>query len=229
VEKGSPPPTDRYEPLPGIIDLPAWLWRRLSGPGKVALLLLPVVLIAIGLALRPGIEESKERQAQSEERRIERERAAREARLREQQRPRFASGPAAADDVGGRLRLVSAAGASVLADARERAAAGELDGPIRDVTCEPFPRTVSGGGADRDLTKAAGSYSCIAVTARFEGSQGEEGAYAQSEAGVIGHPYRVRIDFETGRYAFCRVAGRAGEGGLQARQAVTVPRACGGL
>jgi hypothetical protein len=229
VEKGSAP-GDRYEPLPGIIDLPAWIWRRLSTPGKVALLLLPVLLIAVGLAIRPGIEESKETRAQSEERRAERERAAREARLREQQQPRFASGSAAPDSIPGRERLVEAAGASVLADARARAAAGELDGPIREVACEPFPRSVSGRGAEQDLSRPAGAYSCLAVTARFEGSEGggEQEAYAQSEAGLIGHPYRVRIDFETGRYALCRVAGRPGEGSLQARQAVTVPRVCGG-
>jgi hypothetical protein len=223
-----PSPADRYEPLPGIVDLPAWIWRRLSGPGKVALILLPIVLIAVGLALRPGIEESKQERARSEEQRIERERAAREARLREQQQPRFASAAPAPHSVPGRERLVEAAGASVLADARKRAAAGEFDGPIRDVSCEPFPRSVSGRGADQDLSKPAGNYSCIAVTARFSGSEGGEGAYAQSEAGVIGHPYRVRIDFESGRYALCRVAGRPGEGSLQARQAVTVPRVCGG-
>jgi hypothetical protein len=225
-----PSPADRYEPLPGIVDLPAWIWRRLNRPGKVAVILLPFVLIAIGLALGPGINESKQERARSEEQRIERERAAREARMREQQQPRFASGAPAPDSVPGRERLVEAAGASVLADARKRAAAGEFDGPIRDVTCEEYPRTVSGRGADQDLSKPAGNYSCIAVTARFSGSQGggEQGAYAQSEAGVIGHPYRVRIDFESGRYALCRVAGRAGEGSLQARQAVTVPRVCGG-
>ena len=223
-------PADRYEPLPGIIDLPAWIWRRLPGPGKVAVVLLPFVLIGIGLALRPGIEESKRESARSEEQRVAQAREAREARLREQQRPRFASAAPAPDSVPGRVRLVEAAGASVLADARARAAAGELSGPVRDVTCEPFPRTVSGRGADQDLSTGAGAYSCLAVTARFEGSQGgEESPYAQSESGVVGHPYRVRIDFETGRYAFCRVAGRAGEGGLRARQAVTVPRVCGGL
>jgi hypothetical protein len=215
--------------MPGVIDLPGWIWRRLPRPGKVALILLPIVLVAVGLALRPSIEESKEERARSEEQRAERERAAREARLREQQRPRFARAAAAPASIPGRERLVEAAGASVLADARERASSGELDGPIRGVTCEPHPRTVSGKGADQDLSKRTGNYSCLAVTARFEGSEGgDQAAYAQSEAGVIGHPYRLRIDFETGRYALCRVSGRAGEGGLQARQAVTVPRACGG-
>jgi hypothetical protein len=229
-KRSAPAPADRYEPVPGIIDFPAWIWRRLPGPGKVAVILLPIVLIVVGIALRPGIEDSKQERARSEEQRIERERAAREAALREQQQPRFASGPAAPNNVVGRERLVTAAGASVLVDARRRAAAGELDGPVRDVTCEPFPRSVSGRGADQDLSKRAGSYSCLAVTARFGGSQGgEREAYAQSEAGAIGHPYRVRIDFSSGRYAFCRVAGRAGEGGLQASQAVTVPRVCGGL
>jgi hypothetical protein len=117
----------------------------------------------------------------------------------------------------------------VLADARRRAAAGELDGPIRDVTCEEYPRSVAGRGADQDLSKPAGNYSCIAVTARFSGSEGgDQAAYAQSEAGVIGHPYRIRIAFGSGRYAFCRVSGRPGEGSLQALQAVTVPRVCGG-
>jgi len=223
------PPADRYEPLPGVIDLPGWLWRRLPGPGKVAVVLLPIVLIAVGLALLPSIEESKQERERAEQQRIERERAAREARLREQQQPRFARAAAAPASVPGRERLVEAAGASVIADARRRAAAGQLDGPIRGVTCESYPRTVSGRGADQDLSKPAGNYSCLAVTAQFEGTQdGEQTAYGQSEAGVIGHPYRVRIDFETGRYAFCRVFGRAGEGGLQARLAVTVPRACGG-
>jgi hypothetical protein len=215
--------------MPGVIDLPGWIWRRLPGPGKVALILLPIVLIAVGLAVMPSIEESKEERARSEQQRIERERAAREARLREQQRPHFARAAPAPASVPGRERLVEAAGASVLTDARERATAGELDGPIRGVTCEPYPRSVSARGADQDLSKRAGNYSCLAVTARFEGSEGGDGgAYAQSEAGVIGHPYRVRIEFATGRYAFCRVFGRAAEGSLQARQAVTVPRACGG-
>ena len=46
--------------------------------------------------------------------------------------------------------------------------------------------------------------------------------------GVLGHPYRVRIDFDTGRYAFCKVFGRPGEGQLKRHQGVTVPAVCGG-
>jgi hypothetical protein len=221
---------DRYEPLPGLADLPAWIWRRLRGPGKVAVVLLPFVVIGLVLALGPGIRDSKEERARSEEQRIERERAAREARLREEQRPRFAAGAPSPESVAGRERLVETAAVSVRADARKRAAAGELTGPIRGVECEPFPRTTSGIGAERDLSRRFGTYSCLAVTAQFgESTGGEVAPYAQSEAGTVGHPYRVRIDFDTGRYAYCKIAGRAGEGGLRAQQAVTVPRVCGGL
>ena len=92
--------------MPGVIDLPGWIWRRLPGPGKVALVLLPIVLIAVGLAVMPSIEESKEERARAEQQRIERERAARVARLREQQRPRFTRAAPAPASVPGRERLI---------------------------------------------------------------------------------------------------------------------------
>jgi hypothetical protein len=45
---------------------------------------------------------------------------------------------------------------------------------------------------------------------------------------VVGHPYRTRIDFRTGRYAFCKVRGRPGELAVRVRPRVAIPRACGG-
>jgi hypothetical protein len=38
----------------------------------------------------------------------------------------------------------------------------------------------------------------------------------------------MRIDFDTGRYAICKIGGRPAEGGLKRRLGVTVPRVCGG-
>jgi hypothetical protein len=223
-------PGDRYEPLPGLFDLPGWIWRRLPTVGRVGVVLLPFVVVGLVLALGPGIEKSKEDRARSEEQQAARQQAAREAAQREQQRPRFGTAAPAPDSVAGRERLLDAAARSVRADATRRAAAGEFSGPIRGVDCEPFPRTTSGTGAAQDLSKTTGAYSCLAVTARFSGStgDGEVAPYTQSEAGTIGHPYRVRIDFSSGRYAFCKVAGRPGEGSLRANQRVTVPRVCGG-
>lgn len=215
------PPTDRYEPLPSLATMPGWLWRRLPTAGKVAVALLPVVAVAVGVALAPGIQKSKDERARSEERRSARERAARLKQIRAEQRPRFASGPPAPGDVAGRRRLLDQAAEAVLADARARVTAHAIRGPIRRVECEPFPRSTSGIGAHETLASRYGRYACLAVTAEF--SEGEF-----TEAGTIGHPYRVRIDFRSGRYAFCKVTGRAGELAISATPPVGVPSACGG-
>ena len=45
---------------------------------------------------------------------------------------------------------------------------------------------------------------------------------------MVGHPFRARVDYGTGRYAWCKVSGRAGEGSFTELTGVKVPRACGG-
>jgi hypothetical protein len=213
--------SDRYEPLPGIAALPGWLWRRLPPGGKVAVALLPFVVVALVLLLGPGIDRSKDERARAESQRLTREREQRAARLRAEQRPRFGRGAPAGADLGARAALLREARVAVETDARRRAAAGALAGPIRRATCEPFPRSVSGRGAHLDPRRTSGRYACLAVTR--EVPPGE-----RAEAAAIGHPYRVRIDFGSGRYAFCKVTGRAGEGAIGTGAPVTVPRVCGG-
>ncbi len=210
--------------------LPGRIWRRLPRAGRVLVVLFPFAAVALALALAPGIDESKQERSRAEEQRLESRRSARVERIREQQQPLFGSAAAPAPgSIPERERLVESAASSVRADARQRVAAGELDGPIRRVACEPFPRTVSGVGADQDPSQRFGTWSCLAVTTAFgPNTRGEAEAYSQSEAGLIGHPYRMRLDFETGRYAFCKISGRAGEGSIGAQPVVTVPRTCGG-
>ncbi len=212
---------ERYEPMPGFIDLPGWLWRKMPPVAKVALVLAFVGLIALALIIGPGIRESKSEREKAEQQERLRARNAREARIRREQRPRFASGPAATSGVPTRRKLVDAAAATVLADARRRVEEGTMSGPIEGVDCEPFPRNVAGIGAEDSTDQRYGRYSCLAVTAKFERSE-------RTVGGVLGHPYRVRIDFDTGRYAYCKVFGRPGEGQLKRHQGVTVPAVCGG-
>jgi hypothetical protein len=45
---------------------------------------------------------------------------------------------------------------------------------------------------------------------------------------VIGHPYRVMVNFDTGRYAFCKVSGRPGEFSIARQPFVPTPAVCGG-
>jgi hypothetical protein len=217
---GKPPP-DRYEPLPGIGELPKWIWGKLPRAGRIALALLPVVVVALALLLGPGIDESKDERAQAERQRLAQLDAERAERLRAEQRPRFRRGAPAGEDLAARASLVAALPAAVQADARRRVAAGALDGPIRDVECEPFPRTVDGRGAHLDPSQPTGRYSCLAITRSVAPTE-------SNEAASIGHPYRALVHFDTGRYAFCKVSGRPGEGSLGREIAVTVPRVCGG-
>jgi hypothetical protein len=212
---------ERHEPLPGLTGLPAWIWRRLPPAGKVGVALLPVVAVGLILALGPGIERGKEERARTEAQRLEQARQARVERLRREQQPRFGRGDAAAASLPARRRLLAETAVAIRADARNRVEAGTLSGPIRSVQCEPYPRTVEQSGAHEDLSRPVGRYACLAVTTEIR-------ATAEHEAGVIGHPYRVRIDFESGRFAFCKVAGRAGEGSIGQAPLVPVPAACGG-
>ena len=211
---------DRYEPLPGIAQLPGWIWRRLPPVGKVGLALLPVIAAGLVLVLAPGIERGKEERAKAEAERLAQARAARLAQLRREQRPRFVRSEPA-PSVAARQGLVADAAAAVRRDAAQRVEAGTLSGPIRRVACEPFPRSEASRGAEVDLSRPVGRYECLAITSEIE-------ANARHGAGAIGHPYRLRIDFETGRYAFCKVAGRPGEGAIATTPFVPVAAACGG-
>jgi hypothetical protein len=217
--------TDRYEPLPGIAALPGWLWRRTGRRLRIALGVGLAALVALAVALVPGTLESKQERAESERRARAERRERLIDRLEAEQRPRLRrSDSVAPAGAGPKQQLTARAGLmdelarQIRDDARRRVRAGELDGPIRRVACEPFPRSVVGSGADQDLSRRRGRYSCVAVTAEFERSE-------STLAGIIGHQYRALVDFQSGRYAYCKIAGQAGP---TRDPLVTTPRACGG-
>ena len=225
VENSRRDPTERYEPLPGFAELPGWIFRKLGPRGRVAIVLAFVGLIALALALTPVLRESKQQRAASErrERAALRERAIR--RLQAEQRPRVRVsdsvapvGAAPGTRLEARGALMDELSAAIEADARRRVRRGALEGPILGVDCEPFPRTLAGVGADRDLSRRSGRYACLAATARFK-------AGASSIGGALGHPYRAKVDFQTGRYAFCKISGRPDH---TADPRLTTPPACGG-
>jgi hypothetical protein len=213
--------SERYEPLPGVAGLPKWIWGKLPRAGRVAVALLPVAIIALIVLLGPGIDESKDRRAQAERQQRAQQAAERVAQLRAEQRPRFERGTPAGRDVAARAALFASIPIAIRADARQRVAAGALDGPIRSVECEPYPRSVDGRGAHLDPSETTGRYSCLAVTRNVQATE-------RNEASSIGHPYRVLVHFDTGRFAFCKVSGRPGEGSIGRHIPVPVPEACGG-
>jgi hypothetical protein len=213
--------SDRYEPLPGVAGIPKWVWGKLPRSGRIALALLPFAIVGLILILAPGIDESKDRRAEAERRQRAQQTAERVAQLRAEQRPRFERGTPAGRDLAARATLVASLPIAIQADARQRVAAGALKGPIRSVECEPYPRSVDGQGAHLDPSQSTGRYSCLAVTRTAPATE-------HNEASSIGHPYRVLVHFDTGRYAFCKVSGRPGEGSIGREIAAPVPEACGG-
>jgi hypothetical protein len=212
---------DRYEPLPGLLQLPGFVWRRLPFPARVAVVAAALAAVIAAILLAPVIQRSREEHARTEA--AERARIQRLdlERTRREQRPRFARGAPAGTDLGARRLLVSSAVTSIRADASTRAAAGEFNGPIMRVDCEPYPPTVGRTPADEIPSRRIGRYACLAVTSEIPATSGNRG-------GTLGHPYRARIDFQSGRYAFCKVRGRPGELAIRSFPSVPLPPACGG-
>ena len=202
----------RYEPLPGLAELPAWVWRRAGSGARISAVLLLLAALAVAVAIVPALRDA----ARAEDDALQRSRAEQHAelarRLEAEQRPVRGRSRSVAPTLAARAALIDEVSAAIAADARARVRRAELDGRIRRVECEPYPRTLDGIGADRDLGRRRGRYSCLAITSEFSG-------------GVIGHTFRVLVDFETGRYAFCKVAGQSGP---TRNQLVTTPPICGG-
>ncbi len=96
----------------------------------------------------------------------------------------------------GRAPLLRAARATVLREARRRAAAGELHGRFREVSCELQHEDRA---AARDPDAPILRYQCLAISFR-------------SASSVIGRPFLVRLDLPDRRFAACLFLPVGGEG-----------------
>jgi hypothetical protein len=181
---------DRYQPLPSLDQLPTWLWRRTTRRSRIAIGLLALFVVVSTAVIVPAQRRDAQARAAADQR--ERDRHHREtvqALIREQQ-PRFGTSTATA-----RPAMLDDLEDAIGADARRRG----IDA-LR-VACEPFPKTVGGLPPERNPDVTRGSYSCLAVTDEIAGTE-------TSVAGALGEPYRAALDFETGRFALCKIAGR---------------------
>jgi hypothetical protein len=207
------PQDDRYEPLPGLLQLPSFLYRKLGPRGRIAVAVggavLLVAAVAAAIVLVPRIADTKRERADRERREAAAATAERRRRLIREQRPHHGRSEASAS----RAAVLAELQAAILADARARTASGQLAGPpAKSVRCRPLT------GADAAASRVP--YDCIAVTSELPSDE-------SLPQGVIGHPFRAVAHFSTGRFTWCKVSGRAGEGGLtQNDPAVRLPRAC---
>jgi hypothetical protein len=117
-----------------------------------------------------------------------------------------------ADPSLGRAGVLSRVERSILADARARVRAKEMDGPVRRVTCEVTRRNDN-------------VFSCTAVTNELEAADKDPDNPVVT--GVSGHPFRAVVDFPRGRYWWCKRILVPGEGGfIDPRAVVPLPREC---
>jgi hypothetical protein len=222
---------DRRDPLPSLVELPAHLIRRLSPRGR-RLLAIGGALLVVGVAVLAAVvvpnnrSSAADRDAEQAQRAAS-DAAARTARWAREVRPIHGRGPAAGDPharaaLRDRRALVAGLEAAVTADARRRAQRGDHGRRYRSASCFRFPKGVDDPPPADDLGRAVAVVECIAVTA-------DVAADSRTTTGsLIGAPYRARVDFRRGRYAFCKIVQQPGELAIQRRPAVLVPEACGG-
>jgi hypothetical protein len=202
-------PEQRYEPLPSLDRLPAWLWRRTGPWARIALGLALLATIVSSAIVVPALRREQQARAAAEQQaRDAHHRQSIEA-IKREQRPRFGRSEQAAHPA-----MLGDLESAILADARARG----LPGPILSARCERFPKTVGKRPPELDPRATSGSYSCLAVTSEIDRS-------AATAGGELGHPYRASLDFTTGRFALCKVVGRPDP---IPDPEVTTPKACAG-
>ena len=221
---------DRYEPLPGVLEIPGFLVRKIPPRARrpvafAATILLAAAAVAVVLAI-PAITESKDERAAAEQRADRERRAQRAVELAAEQRIVRGRGTAAQGlsglaAVDARQALAGDLAAAVEDDALVRVRAGEFTQTVDRVECERYPRGARGEDPATDLANATGRYSCLAITADAPRTE-------TSQPSSIGYPYRALVQFESGGFSFCKISGKPGEGALTREFPVRVPPACGG-
>jgi hypothetical protein len=222
---------ERYDPLPSLVELPSYLFRRLSPQGRrvaaaVGALLVVLAVVAATVVV-PQLRSGAHDRSAQDDRRAASADAQLKARYEREARPIRGSGPAAAGRAGdgalaARRNLAAGLQAAVLADARERARRGELHGRYAAATCYGYPKQVDPVPPAEDVGRATEVVECLAVTSKVARDE------RTTSGSLIGQPYRALVDFAHGRFAFCKIVQQPGELSIQREPVMEVPRACGG-
>jgi hypothetical protein len=178
---------DRYDPLPNFLLLPVRAWRALGRRGRALAAVVAVALAALAVALVPAAVETGSENRANERRQRAADREQIRRTLIADQRPRRARLPRTA--LGSPERMAAATAPLVAADARKRAAAGDLDGPIGRSACQP----VDGRGT----TARAVVLSCVVERGRGRGT------YRGRDL-LVGYRFRARVTRTTGAVAWCK-------------------------
>jgi hypothetical protein len=209
---------------PRDVVVPAVPVRALLAAGAALVVLAAVAVVVVA----PAIDDSKDRAAARDAREAAQRREANRRRTIAEQRPRRldlaslrppADAPSARR-IAARTTLLERAEAAISADARERAAAGELEGNPRGTECEPYPERDPGDGPERDLRATRGVYDCLVFVRAIASTETNIG-------GQLGYPFRAVLDFESFSATWCKTNPVPGERVVpDPRTVVELPPAC---
>ncbi len=210
-----------YEPLPGLLGLPRFVWRHTPRPARIALVVLAGAA-AVGTAIAIPLIDSGKREGAAEERRTDAAAKARaERRLRADQAPHRARAAHAprAPKAARQAAITAALERAITVDARARYRAGTLPGPlVKSTACRADATQVA------DLQPAArraggAVLECLAATT--VGARPDGGRFA------IGFEFIAAANWRRGTFTWCKTNPPPGEKFGGARRAeVQLERAC---
>ena len=197
-------------------------WRRVALGAVVALLLVG----GIAAYAIPRIDSSKKSTAERERKDAAKKAAAERRRVIRDQRATRGSAPppngerSAAAQLRSRRDLLQTVEGRITADARHRAAAGELQGRAKRTECVPAPSTVERRGAEQVLSRASDAYDCLVVTSDITPTKTNKG-------GSLGYPFRAVVHFRSFKFAWCKTNPLPGERAVpDPRRIPLLPKAC---
>lgn len=220
------PPRDpfaeqRYEPLPGLLGLPRFIWQRLSRPARIVVLAGAIAAAGGAVVAIPLIASGKRRGAAIERRADAVAQAREERRLRADQAPHRgrAAGVPRSPRVAREAVIVAALERAITADAHARLRAGRLPGPaVQATVCRADdPQLIDLQPAAR---RAGGAVlTCLAATTVSRVPHGRRFA--------IGFEFLAAASWRRATFTWCKTNPPPGEqfGGVR-RAHVTLSRAC---
>lgn len=121
------------------------------------------------------------------------------ARLREEQRPRYARVRPGLASRAAQQRVVGELERAITRDARARFRAGKLDKHVIDTQCEHLVRPVVLRPPPPRVGARSAGYECTAATVRLHTSVSRTGT------AILGYPFWARVNFASGRLAWCKI------------------------
>jgi hypothetical protein len=143
------------------------------------------------------------------------------ARLRVEQRAHRGRARPGFGSRAGQDALVGALERSITRDANQRFHAGALDKPTLETQCVRFVRPQRAHVPPPPLSARVAGYECTAATVKLKTSVSRTGT------AILGFPFWARVDFATGRFAWCKINLLPSEHGIGDSLAfVPLPAAC---